>query len=301
MKARNLFKVITQGICFTGAAFVAISCGGNGASNNDQGMSVTLLGLFNSSRLTLNNNAGGQQQTLGSLGCGQLPGGFAGGYLQLGEIGPEPGGTVLETGGSGTDPAGGYLSVVGIQNNLYGQAYRGERLLLDYYVPGASVQPPSTTVPIYLVAGPAESAAQTGNNAGNTVDPGLRKPLFTSLPPSLSNLCNRSLQQVTIIPPAIREWLNFNRDLLPAAPYKMELTVQVSGLTSSGNRVDTNPVTLDFDVLPESYVAGPNPSTEAGDTTTGGDATDGGTTDTGDTTALSMSDAQEIERIFSED
>ena len=130
----------------------------------------------------------------------------------------------MENGGSGTDPAGGFLSVIGIQNNLYGQAYRGERLLLEYYVPGASVQPPSTTVPIYLVAGPAESASQVNTGGGSgatTIDPGLRKPLFTSLPPSFSNLCNRTLQQVTIIPPAIREWLNFNRDLLPDAPYKL--------------------------------------------------------------------------------
>ena len=259
MRTRNMLKGIGKGAFIIAAVSLAISCGGNGAANNYQGMSVTLLGLFNSSRFTINNNTGGGgQQTLGTLGCGQLPAGFAGGYLQLGEIGPEPGGTVLETGGSGTDPAGGFLSVIGIQNNLYGQAYRGERLLLEYYVPGASVQPPSTTVPIYLVAGPAESASQVNTGGGSgatTIDPGLRKPLFTSLPPSFSNLCNRTLQQVTIIPPAIREWLNFNRDLLPDAPYKLELTLQVSGLTSSGNRVETNPVTLDFDILPETYVS----------------------------------------------
>lgn len=293
MRATNLFKGTVRGTLVASVLSLAASCGGNGASNNDQGMSVTLLGLFNSSRLTINTNTGGGQQTLGSQGCGQLPAGFAGGYLQLGEVGAEPGGTILETGSeSGTDPAGGYLSVIGIQNNLYGQAYRGERLLLDYYVPGASVQPPSTTVPIYLVAGPAESAAQTGNNAGNTVDPGLRKPLFTSLPPSLSNLCNRSLQQVTIIPPAIREWLNFNRDLLPAAPFKLELTAQVSGLTSSGNRVETNPVTLDFDVLPETYISAPTDDTSSTGTTTED------TTDTGDTTTLSLSNEEQLGMIF---
>lgn len=298
MKTKRILKDVVKGIFFCTTASLTISCGGNGAANNDQGMSVTLLGLFNSSRLTINNNIGiGGQQTLGTLGCGQLPAGFGGGYLQLGEIGPEPGGTVLETGGSGTDPAGGFLSVIGIQNNLYGQAYRGERLLLDFYVPGASVQPPSTTVPIYLVAGPAESAVQvnTGaNNGATTVDPGLRKPLFTSLPPSFSNLCNRSLQQVTIIPPAIREWLNFNRDLLPDAPYKLELTLQVSGLTSSGNRVETNPVTLDFDILPETYVS-PDVVESVETPTTSADDSAG----SGDTSQLSYSNEMELDLMLS--
>ena len=299
MRTRNMLKGIGRGVFFFAAVSLAISCGGNGAANNDQGMSVTLLGLFNSSRLTINNNTGGGgQQTLGTLGCGQLPAGFAGGYLQLGEIGPEPGGTVLENGGSGTDPAGGFLSVIGIQNNLYGQAYRGERLLLEYYVPGASVQPPSTTVPIYLVAGPAESASQVNTGGGSgatTIDPGLRKPLFTSLPPSFSNLCNSTLQQVTIITPAIREWLNFNRDLLPDAPYKLELTLQVSGFTSSGNRVETNPVTLDFDILPETYVSPDVVDSSETPTTSTGDSAGAD-----DTTALSDSNEEQLNLMLSE-
>jgi hypothetical protein len=59
---------------------------------------------------------------------------------------------------------------------------------------------------------------------------------------------------VTIVPAAVREWLNFNRDLTPEAPYKMEVTIRVSGLTSSGDRVDTNDGTFDFEILPETLV-----------------------------------------------
>lgn len=252
-----------------GTSWAVVSCGGNGASNNDQGMSVTLLGLFNSNRLTTQNVSIGVGVSPGQLGCGQLPGGITGAYIQLGEIGPEPAGSLSATNLSGTDPAGAFVSVIGIQNNLYGQAFRAERLLLDFYIPGADAQPPSTNIPISLIAGPAESAqfininggSTGGNNAGTQgqgqsqgASPGLRKPIFTSLPPSFSNLCNRALSQTTVVPAAIREWLNFNRDLLPPAPFKLEVVMRISGLTSSGNRVETNDVVLDVDVLPETYI-----------------------------------------------
>lgn len=234
-------------------SLVAIACGGNGASNNDQGMSVTFLGLFNSTTLA-NTSAVGQGQTTGQQGCGRLPTVFVGGSIRLGEATPEPSVTLTDTNSSGTDESGAFVSVVGVQNNLYGQAFRADRVLIDYYVPGASTQPPSTNAPIALIAGPAEAAAQTNTQDTQTQNPGLRRPSFTSLPPSLSNICNRALAQVTIIPASIREWLNFNRDALPEAPFKIEITVRVSGLTSSGDRLDTNDGTFDFEVLPETYI-----------------------------------------------
>lgn len=275
-------RFMCQMIAALGASAVVISCGGNGASNNDQGMSVTFLGLFNSNRLTTNTTIGGGVAP-GQLGCGQLPAGIVGAYIQLGEIGPEPGGSLSSTNLTGTDPAGAFVSVVGIQNNLYGQAFRAERLLLEFYIPGADVQPPSTNVPISLIAGPAESAQNTiasnqGSQSGQqTNNPGLRRPVFTSLPPSFSNLCNRALTQATVVPASIREWLNFNRDLLPPAPFKMEVVMRISGLTSSGNRVETNDVVLDLDVLPETYV------------NTGGDSV----TPTPDATATSAAAVQD--------
>jgi len=243
-------------------SLVAIACGGNGASNNDQGMAVTFLGLFNSTTLAQPNQGGGAGGglTAGQGGCGQLPSVFVGGAIRLGEAQPEPAVTLTDKNSSGTDESGAFVSVVGIQNNLYGQLFRADRVLIDYYVPGARAQPPSTNAPVALIAGPAESAAQTGiqggqgGQGGQAQNPGLRKPSHTSLPPSLSNVCNRALAQVTVIPSAVREWLNFNRDLLPEAPFKIEITVRVSGLTSSGDRVETNDGTFDFEVLPETYV-----------------------------------------------
>jgi hypothetical protein len=237
-------------------SLVALACGGNGASNNDQGVSVTFLGLFNSTSLSTGNSSGGGGSTAGQQGCGQLPSVFLGGSIQLGTAAPEPNTTVTTGSSSGTDEAGSYVSVVGVQNNLYGQVFRADRVFLDYYIPGATAQPPSTNVPVTLLAGPAEAAAQTGGNSANTStqSPGLRKPNYTSLPPSMYNICNRALAQITVIPAAVREWLNFNRDSLPEAPFAMEVTIRVTGLSSSGDRIDTNDGTFAFEVLPETYV-----------------------------------------------
>jgi hypothetical protein len=250
------------------ASWFAISCGGNGASNNDQGMSVTLLGLFGSTSLTNNNNGGGGAggASLGQLGCGQLPAGVSGGYIQLGAVGSQTIPTLSEDVLSGSDFAGNYLSVIGVQNNLYGQAYRAERVLIEYSIPGASIQPPSVTIPISLIAGPAESASRVGGGANNTTttNPGIRRPIFTSLPPSFSNLCNRSLSQVPIVPSSTRDWLIANRGQLPAAPYFMEVNIRVAGISSAGDEIETNDVTVSFDVIPESFIipvtASPSPT-----------------------------------------
>lgn len=277
IQARHLRVLLGVGVI----SAVGLACGGNGASNNDQGMSVTFLGLFKSATLGTNTQIGGQI-TSGQQGCGRLPDVFLGGYIQLSQAAPEPSGQTTQPIGSGTsssgtssvgsgvDPAGGFVSVVGIQNNLYGQLFRGDRVFLDYYIPGATVQPPSTNAPIAILAGPAESASGVnpggaGTGAGGTGSTGtagtdLRRPIVTSLPPALKNICNRALTQVTIIPPAVREWLNFNRDSLPEAPYKLEVTIRVSGLTSSGDRLDTNDGTFEFDILPETFVEPTNGS-----------------------------------------
>jgi len=279
MRDRTILRKVTCLILALGLSWATTSCGGNGAANNDQGMSVTFLGLFSSNSLT--GSAGGGSASGGAT-CGRLPAGISGGYIRLGQISYIPptqsGTTSTTTNNTGTDPAGGYVSVLGLQNNLYGQAFRTERVMLDYFIPGANAQPPSTSVPLSTILGPAESALQgssgstgggTGSGSGGSTtnsptDAGLRRPLFTSLPPTFSNICNRSLAEVTIVPPSIREWLNFNRDLLPPAPFKMEVIIRVSGISSSGNRYDTNDGVFDFDVLAEDSI---DPTVIGGTTT----------------------------------
>lgn len=269
-----------------------MGCGGNGASNNDQGVSVTLLGLFESLPLQVNNGGNqGQGNQNGLTGCGQLPQPLVGSYISLGQTTPQP--TATPTGpripsGLWTDPAGAVYAVVGLQNNLYGQVFRADRILLEYHIPGASVQPPSTNVALNMLAGPAEAGTQGGaGGAVATPIPSIRRPIVTSLPPSFNQICNRAFTQVPIIPVPIREWLMFNRNQLPAAPFALEIVITLTGLSSGGNRYDTNQGLFTISVVAE--ISEVSSSAEV---STSSD-TNSGATNNPDTSALSV--AQEDE------
>lgn len=231
-----------------------VGCGGNGASNNDQGVSVTLLGLFQAAPSQA--NSGGNQGNVGNLtGCGQLPQPLAGSYISLGQAMPQATATpntTQSTSGLWIDPAGSVYAVVGLQNNLYGQVFRADRILLEYYIPGSSVQPPSTNVALNMLAGPAEAGTQGGaGGAVATPVTSIRRPIVTSLPPSFNQICNRAFAQVPIIPAPIREWLVFNSNQLPEAPFDLEVVVTLTGLSSGGNRYDTNQGLFSISVVPE--------------------------------------------------
>lgn len=259
-----------------------IGCGGNGASSNDQGVSVTLLGLFQTSTSTA---TGGTTGTTGNnlTGCGQLPQPLSVGFISLGQTMPQP--TATPSGSSGgsstsglsTDPSGSVYAVVGLQNNLYGQVFRADRVLLEYYIPGASVQPPSTNVALNMLAGPAEAGTQGGvAGAVGAVTGGIRRPIVTSLPPTFNQICNRAFTQVPIIPAPIREWLVFNSNQLPEAPFDLEIIITVTGLSSGGNRYDTNQGLFTISVVPEIPVIPPTPAVatnaeQSGETVSGGD------------------------------
>jgi hypothetical protein len=243
-----------------------IGCGGNGASSNDQGVSVTLLGLFQTATSTSTTGGGTAGGATNSLtGCGQLPQPLSVGFISLGQTMPQP--TPTPTGSSGTstsglsiDPSGAVYAIVGLQNNLYGQVFRADRVLLEYYIPGASVQPPSTNVALNMLAGPAEAGTQ-GNIGGATGTPtaGIRRPNITSLPPSFNQICNRAFTEVPIIPAPIREWLVFNSNQLPEAPFDLEIVITLTGLSSGGNRYDTNQGLFTISVVPEIPVIPPTP------------------------------------------
>jgi hypothetical protein len=243
-----------------GAVSLAAGCSGPGTTNNDQGIAVTFLGYF---------------ATLGA-GCTALPTQTLGGVsVPIGSGKPEPGTTLTDGNLVGIDPSSGFVAVVGVQNNLFAQAYRADRLLLEYFIPGASVQPPATTVPLALLAGPGRPATTTAT-VGGVVDPtnGGRNPVASSLPPTFNNTCNRVFSQTYIIPASIREWLNFNRDVLPEPPFQMELTARVSGLSSAGDRFETQAETIPVNIIPEVFVT-PTEGTDAGTTNGFTDGTTG--------------------------
>ena len=281
------------------ASLLALGCGGNGASNNDQGVSVTFLGLFSSLPQQGANGCanGGGNLTSGNSGCAQLTNPITGGYISLGitSIGTAP--TPLPGfSGLAVDPSGAVHAIVGVQNNMFGQFFRADRVLLEYYVPGASVQPPSTNVAVNFLAGPAESgqAGANGNAGQNGNGTSLRRPAVTSLPPALSQVCNRAFAQVPILPSPIREWLNFNASQLPDAPFDLEIIVKLSGLSSSGNRYETNAGLFTFSVVPDVAVE-PAPTAVANGATTTAD--NGGNTNNLSVSSTETTDASEDDSV----
>jgi hypothetical protein len=177
----------------------------------------------------------------------------------LGEAQPEPvDGSTAGSTGAGLKPSSSVAAVLGVQNNLFKQYFRADRVLLDYYVPGATAQPPSTNVPFSVFVAPPQDPANGGNG---------RLPVSGALPPTFDNSCNRSFVQTAIVPPSVREWLNFNRDSLPEPPFQLEVTARVGGMSSSGRYYTTNAEVLYVEVVPETLVT---PSEGSDGTTTGG-------------------------------
>jgi hypothetical protein len=275
-------RTTTTGMIATlAAALLVWGCGGNGASNNDQGVSVTLLGFYSALPDPLNGGnggAGGGQGFGNGANCAVPTQSVNRIVLRLGTSGDEPGGPGDGSTVGNTDASSGATITVGVQNNLIGQFFRADRMLLSYYVPGSAIQPPSTNVPLTLLAGPASlGTAQgqtggigggTGGTAGNQNNQNNpRRPANTSLPPSFGNVCNQGYGQTLIMPAAVREWINFHRDELPEPPYTMEAYVTIAGLSSSGNRIETNTQGIAIDVLPETFVE-PTDGTDEDDTTT---------------------------------
>ncbi len=209
------------------ASVIILACGGNGAANNDQGVAVTFLGIYGSVPTPNQGGAGNTQQ-----GCVQIPVPLAITSLVLG------------------DSSARTTAAVGVQNNLSGQFFRADRIFLDYFIPGAALQPPSTNLLVTVFAGPAEAGSQGGGQAGGQAGGVVATPV-SSLPPTFNRNCNTAFALTSIVPAVITEWLNVNSASLPAAPYILEVTARITGISSSGKVYETNPVFLPIDVLPQ--------------------------------------------------
>ena len=276
-------KNFRNGVIALGLSSLMLGCGGNGASNNDQGISVSFLGLFQTA--TSDSDGDGTSQS-NLTGCGQLPQPLASGFLSIGQTFLSPTATAQPGfGGLSVDPSGAVYAIVGIQNNMFGQVYRADRVLLQYYIPGSSIQPPSTNVAVNLLAGPAESGL---GGSSSSASGGLRRPAVTSLPPTFSQICNRAFAQVPIIPAPVREWMNFNTNQLPEAPFDLEVVVSLTGLSSGGNRYDTNEGLFTLSVIPEIEVVPPTPSASTSADTSDATDTSTDTSNATDTNTLSV-------------
>ena len=212
------------------ASVIILACGSNGAANNDQGVAVTFLGIYGSVP-TPNQGGGGGAGNM-NQGCVQIPAPLAIASLVLGNSSART------------------TAAVGVQNNLSGQFFRADRIFLDYFIPGAALQPPSTNLLVTVFAGPAEAGSQGGGQAGGQAGGAVATPV-SSLPPTFNRNCNTAFALTSIVPAVITEWLNVNSASLPAAPYILEVTARITGISSSGKVYETNPAFLPIDVLPQ--------------------------------------------------
>ena len=145
------------------------------------------------------------------------------------------------------------------ENNMSSQFIRVERMIMDYYIPGASEQPPSTTWPMGQVIPPAANPSGGNNNS--------------SLPEN-DNIVAPDCAYFAVMPPSVLSWIDQNRDLLPELPFTVEARVKALGVTSSGQVLYSNELSAYVNIATEATI----PGTEPPDGTTPPDSAAGGTT-----------------------
>lgn len=187
------------------------------ASSNDQGTSFSLLGFFT--------EAGEEGEPLPT---------FANITFPISELDEEGEATV-----------GAETSVMGVENFLGCQGLRADRLHLSYFVPGATDQPPSTIQAVSAIMGPSGGSSEGESVSG----------CESSLPPGFANISSRAFVTVPVVPAAVREWIVLNRGSLPEAPFNLIVSAYVSGVTTAGDRYESNSVEISAEVTPDTIIA----------------------------------------------
>lgn len=205
------------------------------------------------------------------FGCGSASNNDQGASVTLYLMQPSSTSVPLSTSTEGVTSTGALSGTYGFQNNLLGQGIRLQRIFLRFYVEASSAQPPETTVAIGSVLGPAGPAPlDPDGSAGG------------SLPPGFESIPNVALVTAHVIPPEIMTWLNLNRGLLPEPPYSLTIEAYGTGLTTSGDRLDTNPLATSVTITPDIVI---NPSGDAeGDS--GGSSSSAAAADSGSNSDL---------------
>jgi hypothetical protein len=231
-------KPITKFFLITLTPLLFGACGGG--SNNDQGVAFTLLG-YNPV------NDEGQCELELFITSASIP---------------------VSNGASGElIPVGEFVTCLTVQNNMSTQGVRADRLVMEYYIAGASNQPPTTSRAVGRVAGPAPRV-QVSPVPGQI---NTQLPSNSSLPPGYGNNSNVVQTNFTVMPTEIREWLYLNRNSLPPLPFNMTMNGRVVGVTTSGDVVETNPLSFSITILEDNTIRGIPESTV--DTEDGGAAT----------------------------
>lgn len=258
---------------------VAVAFYGCGGTNNDQGVTFNHLGYFSTFE--------------GAASCDSLPAGLLQISVPLGLVNR---GDPFENPDFSQIPSdtldGSVRAVVGFQNHLSGQGMSVRRALLSYFIPGATEQPPTTTVALNGTLGPADELG-----TGGTFD--------STLPPSFAGREQCGLSTIAIVPPAVFRWILFNQDKLPETPFLMEVTSTIIASSTSGNEYESNPQTLSVVFTPETSIPATDTAGDTGASTTEGVSSEaaGDTSENtvGDTTDDTLDDTENTDDTSSGD
>jgi len=239
-----LTKCIRPSLVPSLSLLALISCGGSG-ERNDQGVSFTFLGWFGAAA--------------GETGVTAV-------VVPLASLNPEvPADSPDAVSADGTplpQGSGGAVALyAGLQNNLIGQTVRVERAFHSYFIPGASMQPPDTSVNVGATLGPVPHDEQNPDPF-SADDEGPYNPDST-LPGGLRELPNNVFANILLLPPAGRTWIFMNKQYLPEPPFTLVITTYVDGVTSSGRRLDTNDMDLEVVITPDVVITPPEGGAEA--------------------------------------
>lgn len=139
------------------------------------------------------------------------------------------------------DSFGGMLTTVaGLRNNMTSQTVRVDRMEMKYYIEGAKAQPPRTVVPLTVLLGVSSGAGASTSSSGSTTTTALNSQSYAEFP---------------VVTTDIMTWLNFNKTNLPELPFTMAVEVTAEGVSSAGNRYETNPASYFIIFTPDNLIA----------------------------------------------
>ncbi len=121
------------------------------------------------------------------------------------------------------------------RNNLCTQGIRVDRVYMNFHVPGSTVEIPDTTNVMSTYLAPQTCSDST---------------ITSSLPPGMRQQGSKGVI-VDVVPHQIREFISTNRNRLPEAPFNLDACATLSGVTSSGDRIESNELCLHVIVSPD--------------------------------------------------
>jgi hypothetical protein len=200
-----------SGIMAMAACLALAGCGGGSGSNNDQGIAVRFLGVFQET----------QEQV--APAADRLPDednavGDTGRVISLDSVLAVPN----DLNGDG-DLDGGFL---GIQNDL-DQSINVQRVDVRIFIPGARLTNPVVTDQLSLAITLPPAAVD---------EEGVR----TS---------SKTFAQTIFVPPDVIAFLNQNQTLLPAFPFTMNVSMTITAVSDTGDTFETNEVTYTVQVI----------------------------------------------------